>query len=126
MWPYNQGVHPPAPFLDVSVSHPITGQSLAVSAKLDTAADITTIPETVRDALGLAEARTLPIEGYDGITTTLRTYVISLELPQARARQLEVIAIPESHILLGRDVLNQFYVKLNGPELTFDMSLSPL
>jgi len=39
---------------------------------------------------------------------------------------LEVIAIPKDHVLLGRDVLNHFYVKLNGPELTFDFSPSPL
>jgi hypothetical protein len=35
----------------------------------------------------------------------------------------EVIAFPEPYVLLGRDVLNDFCVQLNGPELTFDLSL---
>src|SRR3972149_3996078 len=110
MWPYNTAVEPPAPFLEVSVSHPVTGESQTLPAKLDTAADITTIPVTVRDALGLVPARSIPVEGYDGISVPLQTYVITLDLPQARARQVEVIAIPEPHMLLGRDVLNHFYV----------------
>jgi len=38
---------------------------------------------------------------------------------------LEVISIPETYVLLGRDVLNRFYIRLNGPDLTFDMSTSP-
>ncbi|MGD8791132.1 MAG: hypothetical protein PVF47_01160 [Anaerolineae bacterium] len=40
-----------------------------------------------------------------------------------RFQLLEVIAFPEPYVLLGRDVLNDFYAQLNGPELTFDLSL---
>ncbi len=32
---------------------------------------------------------------------------------------------PESYILLGRDVLNHFYARLNDPELTFDLRVEP-
>jgi len=37
---------------------------------------------------------------------------------------MEVIVIAEPYALLGRDVLNYFYARLNGPDLTFDLSLS--
>ena len=72
MTPYNRDIEPPAPFLDVTVEHPTTGQRLSFPAKLD----------------------------------------------------MEVIVITEPHALLGRDVLNYFYTRLNGPDLTFDLSLS--
>ena len=126
MWPYNQNIDPPAPFLPVVVLHPITGESHTLVAKLDTAADISAIPETLRNNLNLNQAQTIPVEGYDGVRTSLPTYIITLELAGAQARHLEVIAIPEDHMLIGRDVLNHFYAKLNGPELTFDLSLAPL
>lgn len=29
-------------------------------------------------------------------------------------------------VVLGRDMLNDFYLLLSGPELTFDLSASPL
>ncbi len=95
MWPYNQAVDPPAPFLQLVVLHPTTGESRTLSAKLDTAADISTIPATLCDDLGLVEARSIPIEGYDGARVSLPTYIVTLELPPSRISHLEVIAIPE-------------------------------
>lgn len=69
--------------------------------------------------------RTILVEAYDGTRESVKTYSIVLEVAQARFRQLEVILIPEDYALLGRDVLNHFYMHLNGPDLTFDPRLSP-
>jgi len=126
MWSYNQDINPPAPFLQVVVLHPVTGQNRTLPAKLDTAADISTIPDTLRSDLALSQAHDILVEGYDGVQVALPTYIITLELAGTQAQHLEVIAIPEDHMLIGRDILNHFYTKLNGPELTFDLSLSPL
>jgi hypothetical protein len=54
----------------------------------------------------------------------LYTYMVTLELAAARFRYLEVVATLEKYALLGRDVLNNFYVQLNGPDLTFHMNTS--
>jgi hypothetical protein len=51
------------------------------------------------------------VVGYDAETEVLPTYTVGLELPQARIRHIEVIIIPEPYALLGRDILNHFYVK---------------
>jgi len=126
MWTYDQSVDPPAPFVDIRVSpplYPALGQSL--QAKLDTAADISCVPSYLVDQLGLLPARAIPAEGYDSVQTVVNTYTITLEVAAARFRNLEVVSIPEKYALLGRDVLNFFYVQLNGPDLTFDMSISP-
>jgi hypothetical protein len=126
MWDYDRDVDPPAPFVDIRVSPPLSldlGQPLR--AKLDTAADISCIPADLAELLRLLPARTVPVEGYDGIQRMVYTYMVTLEVAAARFRYLEVVATPEEYALLGRDVLNHFYVQLNGPDLTFHMSISP-
>lgn len=54
------------------------------------------------------------------------SYDQNVEPPATHSRRLEVILILEQYVLLGRDVLNHFYARLNGPDLTFDISVSPL
>ncbi|MEA3397621.1 MAG: aspartyl protease family protein [Chloroflexota bacterium] len=125
MIPYDRSIDPPAPFVEVSILHPTNGQQDTLPAKLDTGADISGIPIQIVDKLGLVTARSVPIEGYDNVRVQLPTYIIALEVAGARFRQLEVVPLPEKHVLLGRDVLNHFYARLNGPELTFGLSLTP-
>jgi hypothetical protein len=124
MIPYNRDIEPPAPFLDVAVEHPTTGQRLALPAKLDPGADISAIPATAVEQLRLLPVRSIPIEGYDSKPVHAPTYAVALDVEHARFR-MEVIAISESYVLLGPDVLNYFYARLNGPDLTFDLGLSP-
>ncbi len=121
---YNRSIDPPAPF--VIVRHPTTDQQVTLSAKLDTGADISGIPQRVVDDLKLVALRSIYVEGYDNVCVLLATYLIILQVAGSRFRHLEVVPLPEGHVLLGRDVLNYFYARLNGPELTFDLSLSPL
>jgi len=125
MIPYNRDIEPPAPFLDVTVEHPITGQRLTLPAKLDTGADISAIPVTAAEQLHLLAVRAISVEGYDSKPVSTSTYAIALYTASTRFR-LEVIIIAEPYVLLGRDVLNHFYTHLNGPELTFDLSQSPI
>jgi predicted aspartyl protease len=126
MWSYDRGFQPPAPILEVLVRHPwAPDRSRSVPVKLDTGADLSAIPEVVVDELNLLAVRTVLAEAYDGTRSRLRAYFITLEAAQARFRRLEVILIPEEYALLGRDVLNHFYAHLSGPDLTFDLRLTP-
>lgn len=126
MWGYDREVDPPAPFLEIIVRHP-DEPTLAVNilAKIDTAADVSAIPVTLVDQLRLPMTRRLLIEGYDGVPARLLTYGAVFEVAQARFKGLRVISYPEDYVLLGRDILNYFYIQLNGPDLTFDLSLTP-
>ena len=125
MWSYNPQIDPPAPVLDVVIRHPyIPEQFRLVPAKLDTGADLSAIPQSIADELGLLPVQTITAEGFDGTRTTLDTYAVTLEIAKARFRYIEVILIPEEHALVGRDILNHFYARLNGPTLTFDLRLS--
>ncbi len=126
MWPYDHDIEPPAPFLQVLVhppAHPDVARS--IRAKLDTGADVSAILASLVKELHLRPESRLLIEGYDLRLITLNTYYVALVVAQARFRRLEVIAFPEKYILLGRDVLNHFYARLDGPELVFDLSPVP-
>lgn len=126
MWPYNHQIEPPGPFLEIIIRHPrLPAKFQVVSAKLDTGADISAIPQRMVDELALLPVRTLLVEGYDGGQTAIDTYAVTIEAAKARFRQTEAILVPEEHALLGRDLLNFFYIQLNGPTLTFDLRLAP-
>jgi hypothetical protein len=126
MWDYDQSVDPPAPFVDIRVSPPLDPVlEQPLRAKFDTAADISCIPANLVEQLGLLPARTIAVEGYDGTQTMVYTYIVTLEVTNTRFHHLEVVTTSEKYALLGRDILNNFYIQLNGPDLTFHMSTSP-
>ena len=124
MIPYNRNVEPPAPFLDVVAEHPTTGQQLTLPAKVDTGADISALPVIAVDQLRLRPIRSISVEGYDSKPSSVSTYAVTLNVAHAHF-QMEVIVITEPYVLLGRDVLNYFYARLDGPDLAFDLSRSP-
>lgn len=127
MWPYNSVEQPPAPVLSLVVYHPEHNtQSIRVHAKLDTGADISALPDTIVQQLALPVTSKLVVEGYDGVSTTVSSYAARLVIESVPLKPQEIIAIPETYALLGRDVLNNFYLYLKGPELVFDTSSHPL
>jgi predicted aspartyl protease len=126
MWPYNQQLEPPAPFIDIAIRHPhLSDRTRLVAAKLDTGADLSAIPQSVAAELQLLPAQTILVQSFDGSLTRIDTFAVAIEIAQARIRTIEVILIPDEHALIGRDILNHFYVQLNGPPLTFDLRLTP-
>jgi predicted aspartyl protease len=116
---YNQQVVPPAPFVHVAILPPEHG--IAVSAA-DTAADITVIPTWVADELHLIPLDETPIGGFDGRVSWVSTCLIKLELRQSAPKIIRVVASrDEPCVLLGRDVLNDHRVVLDGPQLRLEI-----
>ena len=119
---YNPAVSPPAPFVPIAIAHPLRPTAhRAVSAKVDTGADITALPVELVQGLVLSQKHLLEVAGYDNELTVIPTYDVLLELAQARVR-LEVVAVPDEYALLGRDVLNLLRLLLDGPALTLEIS----
>jgi hypothetical protein len=104
---YNQQTDPPAPFVYGTFQNPADSTELHdVPVQIDTAADRTVLPDHVVQALGLA----------------LPTYAVRVAIHQLPAKTIKVVASSgEPWVLLGRDVLNDHRLCLDGPQLTFEI-----
>jgi len=80
------------------------------------------IPESLVIELELCPLRTIAVAGLGMGQQLLNTYAVSLQIRQLNPVAVEVLAHPaETHVLLGRDVLNQFRVILDGPNFTLEI-----
>ncbi len=120
---YDRRHDPPAPVVQVTVRHIVQSQRRAtVSALLDTGPDVTAIPSTLADKLQLYPFSRLVLEDVSGETRKVLTYGVRMTIGELTVPRLEVIQTGLDQVILGRDVLNQLYVFLNGPELSFSLS----
>ncbi len=117
---YNEQITPPAPFAHVTVSCQETTKIINnLPAQLDCAADRSVIPGKLVGELGLVPLDEIPVGGFGGQVFLVPTYRIQLALRGLPSVVLEVLAHPEEpYVLLGRDVLNQHRIVLDGPQLT--------
>ena len=122
---YNQQVQPPAPFIYVAVVAPDqTARVERIPALIDTGADITVIPRKLITDLGLIKFSEIGVRGFRLRTQPLDTFLVRLHIHDWEIEALEVIAEDESHCLLGRDLLNQFLITLDGPGLSLEIRRS--
>jgi hypothetical protein len=120
---YAAEFNPPAPFVQVTLRNPTTGeQRQGIPAQLDTAADRTVLPEAVALSLHLNRIGETLIGGFGGTVTVVPLYGVLLGVHTFPPRLLEVLAHPEEQwVLLGRDVLNQFRSLLDGPAAALEI-----
>lgn len=120
---YNRQLTPPAPFVYVSVGCPATGVTISsIPAQVDTAADRTVLPQQLVATLGLAEDGRALFQGFAGEIVELPLYLVEIRVQDFRPLLVRaVLGEAESHLLLGRDVLNAYRLLLEGPELSLEI-----
>ena len=119
---YSHDLFPPGLILPAFVRGLDSSPIVEGFAKVDTGADLTVIPDTLRDALNLKPCgRTLCRGALDQQAQQVPTYFIELSLDQNEFVQLEVLARPRDVLLLGRDVLNDFVLVADGPKEYFEI-----
>ena len=120
---YNRQVSPPAPFVHVSVRAVAVNSAVAeCPAQLDTAADLTVIPTRLVDELQLDQLGELSILGFGADLETLPTFLVQIQIRDLPSQLVEVLAShDEPYVLLGRDILNQFRIMLDGPNLVLEI-----
>lgn len=124
MIPYNSEYNPPAPILSVDISAVTRpGQRLSVTALLDTAADISALPETIIEQLGLAPVAETMIAGFEDHPIQAKVYVVAIHIAGARLYPARVVVHPAQYARLGRNILNSLFVRLDGPDLMFEVSV---
>ena len=80
---YSKAFRPPAPALDVEIHHPKSSEtSVILDGKVDSGADITTIPLAILLQLQIPPCREVLAIGYDGQETRQRTYLVNLTVAE--------------------------------------------
>lgn len=67
----------------------------------------------------------MAIEDVNGQTTIAHTYMVRLRVANKTISEHKVLLTGLDFGIIGRDLLNTFYVLLNGPESTFEMAETP-
>ena len=121
---YNTQRYPPAPFVLLTLRHPVTGDVLSgVPAQIDSAADRTVLPLSIAEAMNLHRVGNMLIGGVGGTVAAMPTYAVLLSVHTLPERLIEVIAhAEESWMLLGRDVLNDLRIVLDGPRMVLEIT----
>jgi hypothetical protein len=123
---YSANFDPPALCLDVTVGNGLSRRKRrTLYALLDTGADITAIPGECVDLLGLYKIDRLRLETVEGTASIIYTYAVRFTLGDLVIPRLEVILTGLDIVLVGRDVLNQLYLQLDGPQQQFAFQTTP-
>ena len=120
---YDATFNPPAPVADVSISHPVTGaESDLLRGKFDTGADVTVIPEQLPAQLNLTAKGQIWTRGYDGTYSQRSVYYVRMTIEGFLVASVRCIATARGDVLIGRNVLNRFFITLDGKRRNFELS----
>ncbi len=116
------GFEPPAPVARVLV-RTATGTSAAdIQMLIDTGADTTVVPRAVLDHLdAAARPSSVVLQMFDGTRRSAEVADLRIDLLRYTFRGTFVVVDAELGVL-GRDVLNQLVLILNGPHLEWSVS----
>ena len=95
--------------------HQRSGQR-SLRAMVDSGADATLIPLSVLEAVGATYKETMWMRGITGERVEVDRYLVAIRIGANVIRGVHVVAAPpSSDAIIGRDVLNQLIVTLDGP-----------
>src|SRR5258708_4105919 len=113
---------PPAPLARVVLRNGNTGATWTeVPMLLDTGADITLVPHSVVEHLGIEANLTtqFELEGFDGNVSIAQAVQLEFIFLRRTFRGQFLLADQEWGII-GRNILNALTITLDGPSLTWD------
>jgi predicted aspartyl protease len=108
---------PPAPVARVMLRNPHSRATVSdVLLLVDTGADITLLPRTAVEQLGvpLVAGQQYELMGFDGSTSFAPVMILDL-LFLRRAFRGQYLLTEEERGIMGRDILNHVIVLLDGP-----------
>ena len=116
-----KGFFPPAPVIAARLRGPDSRAVSDMRMLIDTGADVTVLPLQAAYAVGaIAQPSPVPVQFYSGEAVTYLQADLSLEFLRYRFRGLFLLAESEYGVL-GRNVLNQLLVTLDGPMLIWSI-----
>jgi predicted aspartyl protease len=121
---FDQSYDPPAPVLPLHVSGvDAEGPAVLVHALIDTGADCSVIPARVARLLKLPIVDKASVRGFAGDPEQRPIFAARLRIGETilLARLLAIGTEP----LLGRDILNQLVVRIDGPNHQLHLTTQP-
>jgi predicted aspartyl protease len=120
---YDKRLDPPAPIVPVRVAGPIGENAALLRMLVDTGADCTLVPVHIVRRLGLPQVDIVGLSGVGGVKQRATVHAASIGLGGVRVTA-RIVAFDDEAIL-GRDVLNQCVMTLDGPGLTISLQPAP-
>lgn len=121
---YNRDYEPAAPTIPISLSR--SGATIASQetvALVDTGADATMIPIDLLRSVGARYVQQRQMRGIVGEAITVNLYLTAVHVDDLIVHGIRAVAVPAgAEAILGRDVLNQWEVTLNGPALEISIA----
>lgn len=112
---YDRAYFPPFPVLEMSVTAVATGKRQTLIGLIDSGSDATQIPKAILQNIGAREIDKRWVRDLSGIRHPASMYIVQLEIGDLSLPGMEVIGRGGTdETIIGRDVLNQFIVILNG------------
>lgn len=118
---YDASFEPPAPLAQIILRNPQSMKTVAgVPMLLDSGADVTLVPATFADELGLIadDGERYELMGFDGsisFASAVRLEMLFLN----KTFRGRFLLIDQEWGVLGRDILNLVTLLLDGPNLTW-------
>jgi predicted aspartyl protease len=113
----SQKYDPAAPVIDIAVSRVTSGDSeISLHVLVDSGADVTVLPIDILESVGARYLDVKQMRGITGHVLAVDIYLVTLRIGSHVLPGVEAAAMREgAEAILGRDVLNQLEVRLNGP-----------
>ena len=111
----------PALILPVEVSPLESSASRSVAGKLDTGSDMSVIPDSLADVLGLGVGGDVWVRGAYSEWERRPTFWVRIALTDGPFFEVEVLSSPRRDCLVGRDILNRMVLHADGPAKTFEL-----
>lgn len=116
LFEYSRVYDPVAPIIPIEIhSYDPDHEHTTQTALVDTGADGTMIPTYILHRVGAEFLETRRMRGVTGISQRVRIYLVAIQIGAQLFNGIRAVAMPSGHeTILGRDVLNQLVVTLNG------------
>jgi predicted aspartyl protease len=98
---------------------------VSLTALLDTAADLCALPDRLIEELELPPVEETVVVGFEEQPITALVYLVAIQVVGVRLYPAREVAHAADYGLLGRNVLNSLHVRLEGPDLEFDLTARP-
>ncbi len=113
---YNAVYDPPAPVIEITLRKSVPARTeVTLSALVDSGADATMIPITALQRIEARYVETRQMRGVVGSLYPVDLFLIAIQIgPYTFPKIHAIAAAPDGEAIIGRDLLNQLVITLNG------------